>query len=340
MTDKDKTKEQLITEMAEMRQRIRELERSETQRKRAQAESSKESDEKLRAICSSAKDAIIMMDSKGRVAYCNRAMEEIFGYEAGEVIGQDLHRLLVPEKFHQAFKRGFERFKETGQGKAIGRTLEFSALRRDGTEFPIELSLSGIKIKGKWHATGIVRDITKRRRLETELHMLAIQDELTKLYNRRGFFTVGEQQWKIARREKKVLSLIFADLDDMKGINDTFGHEKGDQALKEAASILLKTFRESDIIARVGGDEFAVLSMQESEDDTKILTNRLQKNLDRVNRRRPQQYRLSVSLGMSCSVPEHPRSLTELLTVADKQMYEHKNLKENNLAQGAPTGIR
>jgi two-component system cell cycle sensor histidine kinase/response regulator CckA len=128
-----------------------------------------ESEEKFRAISNTAVDAILMMDNTGRISYWNPAAERMFGYASAEAMGKELHLFLAPERYHKAYKEGFKRFRETGQGPAIGNTSEFYAIRKDGTEFPIEVSTSAIQIKGMWHSVGIIRNITERKRVEEAL---------------------------------------------------------------------------------------------------------------------------------------------------------------------------
>lgn len=139
-----------------------------TERKLAEQQL-RESEETLRTLAASAQDAILMLDNDGSVAYWNTAAQEIFGYSVEEALGKDMHRLLAPARFHEAFQAGFRHFRSTGDGAVIGKTLELVALRRDGTEFPMELSLSAVKLKGKWNAVGIVRDITQRKAGELAL---------------------------------------------------------------------------------------------------------------------------------------------------------------------------
>lgn len=120
----------------------------------------------FKAIVDSAHDAIILMDDKGVIYTWNTAAERIFGYKSSEAIGKNLHQLLAPAKYHTAHHSGFEEFLKSGKGNAIGKTIELFALRKGAKEFPIELSLSSFQVNGHWHAAGIVRDITERRRLE------------------------------------------------------------------------------------------------------------------------------------------------------------------------------
>jgi PAS domain S-box-containing protein len=129
-----------------------------------------ESEEKIRAISNSAQDAIITIDNEGNITYWNKAAKNIFHYSLEEVIGKNLHFLLAPKKYHNDFSKGMEKFKASGEGNAIGKTLELSALRRNGEEFPIEISLSAVKIKDKWNAIGIIRDISGRKQIEKTLN--------------------------------------------------------------------------------------------------------------------------------------------------------------------------
>jgi len=138
------------------------------ERKQAE-EALKESEERLRAITDTAGDAIILLDEEGRISFWNPAATKIFGYTRDEAMGQDLHTLFAPKENHAAFVTWFRKFQETGKGPAIGNTLEFEAIRKDGEQFPIEVSIAAIDFGGKWHAAGIVRDISKRKRMAQEL---------------------------------------------------------------------------------------------------------------------------------------------------------------------------
>jgi len=129
----------------------------------------RESEEKFRTIAATANDAVVMIDNEGAVSFWNRAAEEIFGYTAEEAMGKDMHGFLAAESSRDASRKGFEKFKETGTGAAVGRTLELEGLRKDGVVIPVELSLSAMQVKGKWHAVGILRDITERKKAGEEL---------------------------------------------------------------------------------------------------------------------------------------------------------------------------
>jgi PAS domain S-box-containing protein len=138
-----------------------------TDQRRAE-EALRESEERFRSLATTAHDALIMMDSEGNISYWNEAAARIFGYSKKEAVGKDLHRFLAPQKYLEAFDERFIHFKRTGRGDGIGKTLELSAIRKDGTEFPMELSLSSFKHIDEWHALGIVRDISSRKLAEEE----------------------------------------------------------------------------------------------------------------------------------------------------------------------------
>jgi PAS domain S-box-containing protein len=137
-------------------------------RKKAEGEL-RDSEEIFRKITASALDAIIMMNDNGNISYWNEAAEEIFGYSAQEALGMEMHTFIAPQKYFGAYEKGVHAFKETGKGPVVGKTLELTAMRGDGTEFPIELSVSAVKIKSRWHSIGILRDITDRKKAEEEI---------------------------------------------------------------------------------------------------------------------------------------------------------------------------
>lgn len=168
------------------------------------------------------------------------------------------------------------------------------------------------------------RDITDRKRAEEELRALTLVDELTGLYNRRGFVTLAQQQLKIARRMNREMLLLFADVDNLKTINDTLGHHEGDRALVDIAQILKDTFRDPDIIARYGGDEFAVLIIEASRAGAAAMAGRLKENIRLHNSHGGRPYELSLSVGIAHFNPDQPCFVNELLERADRLMYRDK----------------
>ena len=197
--------------------------------------------------------------------------------------------------------------------------------RKTHFNLKVDELLEGDRADSQRHA----RDIVAANLLLERAYKKSLIDELTGLYDRRGFLTLGQQQLKLADREKRRIVLIFADFDKLKQINDTFGHPEGDRALIETADVLRETFRESDIVARIGGDEFVVLAMETEKpvgdgSEEKSPADRLQETLDVRSAETGCRYKLSLSIGMVSRDPNDPRSLERLIKQADELMYEQK----------------
>jgi diguanylate cyclase (GGDEF)-like protein len=163
----------------------------------------------------------------------------------------------------------------------------------------------------------------KQALLDREVRSLAITDELTGLYNRRGFLASATHQLKMAHRNGENVLLLFCDVDNLKGINDSFGHQEGDLALIRTADVIEETFRDSDILARLGGDEFAVLASEASIPNRQAIMPRMESSLAKANAEES-RYKLSFSIGVARFNPETPASLAELMALADQDMYAHK----------------
>jgi diguanylate cyclase (GGDEF)-like protein len=163
--------------------------------------------------------------------------------------------------------------------------------------------------------------------LEERLRALTLTDELTGLYNRRGFMALVEPLLKLARRQKKTLYMLYADMDKLKEINDTFSHQEGDLAIKDIANIFRVTYRESDIIARIGGDEFVVIPVESAGNNSAGIESRLQEKIENHNVKGNRQYKLSISCGIAHYDPLTPTSIDELLLQGERLMYEEKKKK-------------
>jgi len=194
----------------------------------------------------------------------------------------------------------------------------------------IEPLLAGAEdtfIKERINSSNVIRAVQyaiARHRRIGELHALSLIDELTGLYNRRAFMTLGDHQLKIARRQNSSVTLAFADLDGLKAINDQCGHMWGDFALKDIANILKNTFRESDVIARIGGDEYAMLWIAHAPASSDALYSRLKAGVDAHAVSEPRPYRLSLSIGFSHYQIGFAESLEDMLFETDRRMYVDK----------------
>jgi two-component system, cell cycle response regulator len=169
-----------------------------------------------------------------------------------------------------------------------------------------------------------IRYAMERHHLLEQVRQLAIADELTGLMNRRGFMMLAEHQRSLADRKGTSLSLVFIDINRFKLINDQFGHEEGDRALRELTGLLLRTFRRSDVVARLGGDEFIVLLADINAEGLRTVLDRVRKNIAAFNSEARFSWRLEISLGVVVYDATHPSSLDALVASADQAMYREK----------------
>ncbi|MDD5670164.1 MAG: GGDEF domain-containing response regulator [Candidatus Omnitrophica bacterium] len=169
----------------------------------------------------------------------------------------------------------------------------------------------------------------ERQQILQDLSELSTYDELTKLYNRRGFMTFGAEYLKLSKRTGRDLTILYVDLDGLKTINDTYGHASGDFALIKTAGVLRQTFRDSDIIARIGSDEFAVIAVEAPKSSAGMLTERLLRTVDDCNRKSQLPFKISVSVGSSSFDSDKLFSIDQLMALADLELYHQKKRKQN-----------
>ena len=274
-----------------------------------------------------ANDPVIMRDFDDRITYWNHAAEIQYGWKSEEVLGQYPHELLktiFPIPQDEIIVRLFKEGSWEGEGEQICR----------GSAKIIVWSRYKLLKDEDGRITGVMeinRDITERKKAEETIRNLSMTDELTGIYNRRGFITFSQQALKIAGRMKNAVTLLFADIDGLKWINDNLGHEHGDKAILDTAHILKITFRDSDIISRIGGDEFAVVMTGGSLFHDETIAARLQENIEKHNREKDREYRLSISIGMVQQDFAQPKSMEDLLVEADTLMYEQKRKKKEKM---------
>jgi diguanylate cyclase (GGDEF)-like protein/PAS domain S-box-containing protein len=281
----------------------------------------------LRTLLNSLPDHIYFKDRHSRFTHMSESHAKRFGLnDPAEALGKTDFDFFTEEHARSAFEVE-QKIMATGQPMI---DLEEKETWPDGrvtwvntTKMPL-LDQAG-NIIGTF---GISSDITDRKRMEEEIRNLSMTDELTGLYNRRGFTLLAEQEMKLAHRIKTSMLLFFGDVDNLKTINDTHGHAQGDLALQEVSGVLKETFREADILARFGGDEFMVLAVDASMESEDILTSRIQSILERRNQQGNRPYQLSLSLGIAHYEPEAPCTMSEMIAQADGQMYQQKQEKK------------
>ena len=299
-----------------------------TERKRTEA-ALRASEERTRRILETAGDAFVAMDQHGQITDWNRQAEATFGWQAGEILGRQLSEVLIPHDLREAHQRGVARFLASGEGPVLGQRVELSALHRDGHQIPVELVVWALPGDEEWTFNAFLRDISQRRAMEEELARLATVDELTGLRNRRGFLAVAEPLARMAQRNQRDMALLYIDLDNLKRINDEQGHSAGDQALIALADLLRCTFRESDVLARWGGDEFVVL-LPDNGLQAEVWTDQLRDFAHRDAR----FAQLSFSVGVAVYDWKHLPPIDALIHQADAAMYKQKLSKRREPVSG------
>jgi len=294
-------------------------------RKRTE-EALRESEEKFRNIAQTAVDAIILGDSVGNIIFWNTSAQRIFGYTEEEIAGNPL-TILMPEQYRTGHQKGLERVKSTGESKYFGRITEMQGLRKDGTVFPIELSVSMWKAGEGLFYSGIIRDITRRKELENELARTATTDTLTQAYNRTKFHEVIKIEFERAKRYDHSLSLIMFDIDHFKKINDTYGHAAGDYVLQTLTQIVMENLREIDCLVRWGGEEFVVITPETDVASAEVLAERIRKAIEGY------RFELTSTVTISLGVTQYRKNDSEdsFIKRADDAMYTAKGKGRNRV---------
>ena len=271
-----------------------------------------------------ASDAFVSVDTAGRIVEWNRKAEETFGWTREEAIGLPLVATVVPEASREAHGRAFERFLRTGGGPVVNRTLEVNAMRRDGVEFPVELSVWMTLSQGTQRVNAFVRDTSDRKALEAVTHQ-AFHDPLTDLANR-ALFTDRVAAALVRRDDSstETVAVLLLDLDDFKTVNDSLGHAAGDELLVAVATRLRSCVRPGDTLARLAGDEFAVL-LDDLDDERAAVAvaKRVGARLEAPFEIDEMEIAVRASIGISLGQTPDARP-EDLMRDADVAMYEAK----------------
>ncbi len=169
------------------------------------------------------------------------------------------------------------------------------------------------------------KELHRRDQVEEELHRISVTDVMTGMLNRRGFFLNAERSFKVARRQGVPSALIYADLDELKAVNDALGHDAGDRLIQNAGLILQASFRDSDVVARLGGDEFAAFTLDAEQPE--VILARIHSNIESFRQRESPLYKISLCIGIVQCNPSSDLTLSDYLSLADKQMYERKKAR-------------
>jgi diguanylate cyclase (GGDEF)-like protein/PAS domain S-box-containing protein len=290
----------------------------------------------LSATINTTLDAVVHMDSDGIITHWNTQAEKIFGWPRAEAVGRMLHETIIPPQYREAHLRGMKHFLISGEETVLSKRIEMTALRRNGQEFPVELSITPLKIDGKYKFSAFIRDITERKRSEDTIWKQANFDTLTGLPNRDMFHDRLEQEAMKSLRAGLPLALLLIDLDQFKEVNDTLGHVIGDNLLQEAARRIRSCVRESDTVARLGGDEFTVVLSElddytRCEDIAQNIVNKLAESYHLGN----ELIYVSASIGITL-YPNDATNIDTLIQNADQAMYVAKKHGRNRFSYFTP----
>lgn len=297
----------------------------------------RDSEDRYKALVEQLPVGVYRTTPEGIIIEANTALARMLGFKRP--------RDLFSHNVKNFYVRGEDRTKHIAKLSSKPTAFqEFELQRADGRKFWARDYCRSVKRAGGpiAHLDGILVDITEMRTVERryqvavrklqltneKLESLSQSDHLTGLNNRRGFFSFGLQQMKIAKRLKKDNYLVFLDIDNLKEVNDTYGHAVGDLLLQGVAAILKTTLRESDVIGRIGGDEFAVLAMRSKGMGERSLLARIEESVRAFHVKSHPRLRLSVSMGLVRVDPQKYQQLDDFLSHADFLMYQEKRNKE------------
>jgi|GEM_PF-1934362 len=278
---------------------------------------------KIKTILKSAIDGIVTINSAGMITSFNPAAEKLFGHQENFILGKNVS-ILMPEP-HKSKHDKYIRDRVKGKpARIMGEIVQQEALKKSGEIFPVEISLNEMKIDNQIYFTAIIRDTTERVKREKEIQKMALCDALTGIANRYQFEAKLSEATTMALRTKTSVGLVLIDLDKFKPVNDSYGHQVGDLLLKEVASRLDNTKRDTDTVARIGGDEFAIiLNHLKTKECIKVALARYQELLLQPYFIDGYNLDIGVSIGFS-TFPQDDTNLDELFRLADDAMYQAK----------------
>lgn len=299
------------------------------------AKNSRDNDRKLRAVIDGALDAIVTIDDRGLLVEFNPAAEKMFGRRREDVIGKPMAEMIIPPSMRQAHHAGHAQYVLTGEQHVFNRRLELNGMRADGSEFPVELTLTGLNEDGLSLVTGFIRDISEQKKARREIENFAYYDLLTGLPNRRLLVDRYQHAVLLSQRTNTHCAIIFIDLDDFKVLNDTKGHDVGDQLLIEVAKRIQNTLRAGDTVARLSGDEFVVIleSLNENVNlayqQASEVAQKLLEKLNATYHLSMLEFNTSASLGVTIFKDSTLDSFETHLRHADTAMYQAKAAGRN-----------
>jgi diguanylate cyclase (GGDEF)-like protein/PAS domain S-box-containing protein len=293
------------------------------------------SERKFRALIESAPDPIVIIDWHGHIALVNAQFEAVFGFSRREVLGNNVS-ILIPERLRDRHRQHMKRYMKAPRTRPMGAGQDLLGVRADGTEFPIEISLSPLESAEGLLVSAVIRDVTERRLDEERLRYLADHDALTGLANRRSFEENLARELAITDRYHREGAMLLVDLDGLKDVNDTLGHAHGDELLRNIGELIGSRTRDTDMVGRIGGDEFAVLLPGTTVAGAKALAEDLLQSIrDHGMVAGAQRLRATACAGIAGFGGEKT-SAEDVMVAADLALYEAKNRGRNRVIVHEP----
>ncbi|MBZ5200849.1 EAL domain-containing protein [Planomicrobium chinense] len=290
---------------------------------------SKESELKFQSVIESVNDAIIVADEQGMIIQWNHGAQLIFGYSTEEMLGSNIN-LVIPERFKRAHNEGMKRYSQTKIQRVIGKTIEMTGCKKDGSEFPLEMSLGAWETEKGIFYSSIIRDITERKLAEKKMNDLVYLDPLTGLPNRRRFNERLTEVMALARENGSTFALFYMDLDQFKLVNDTLGHSTGDLLLQKAGERLQLQLPNNAMLSRQGGDEFVLLLPGVNYKKAANYAKRMVDALNEPFEFGGEEVFTTLSIGISL-YPSDGKDVETLTKHADIAMYRMKEEGKNGL---------
>jgi len=297
-----------------------------------------ESKKKLQSLVDTALDAVVIMNSEGKIIGWNRQANQTFGWSQEEIIGQPIETTIIPVHQRDGHIRGLRHYLASGEGSYMNKRVETQALHRDGHEFPVEMALSSVMTDGKQEFNAFIRDISERKQADAKLQEMATKDFLTGLDNRRHFMaTMTDELARLQRLDNQDTAVLMLDLDHFKHINDSHGHATGDLMLRHVAAIMHGELRMIDTVGRIGGEEFAIILPGANPDEAKVFAERLRQKVAITPLMTDDQaIPITVSIGITAMRETDTNADTALIR-ADEALYRAKENGRNRVEVAAET---
>lgn len=310
----------------------RKLHRADEERRAAEHELAKR-ESRYRDLFDYSQSIISTHDLQGNLLSVNKAFTESLGYPCEEIVGKRYEEFVL-EKYRSEYPRYLRRIVNDGEAKGLATMVDSDGRTVVWQYNNVLISEPGLEP----YVLGSAIDVTALMKVQNQLERTSLTDELTGLYNRRGFLTLVEQQLRLERHVSTArgLTLMFADMDGLKKINDTYGHEAGSEALQTLARVVKSVVRSGDIVARFGGDEFVILSIGANDENTEMMADRIQRSLDEYNSRSEKPYEVACSIGVIPVQLDGGQTLDEIIAQADEAMYAEKQRRKAGRT-GTPT---